>query len=78
MKAQKLFLYTILVLLCINSVKAQLINCNPDPNGEPWWCGNLKLTPEVIAKIQAIPIMTISPSSVSTLMATVVIRKRLL
>ena len=36
--------------------KAELINANPDPNGEPWYVGELSpITPELQAKWDAIP-----------------------
>jgi hypothetical protein len=32
-----------------------LRNVNPDPNGEPWLVGGMKVTPEVLEKIESIP-----------------------
>lgn len=64
MKTHKLFLFIIILHLCLGNINAQLINCNPDPNGEPWWGGNMRITPEVIAKMQAIPIMTLSGTAI--------------
>jgi hypothetical protein len=32
-----------------------LRNVNPDPNGEPWLVGSMKVTPEVLEKIESIP-----------------------
>jgi len=32
----------------IMKANAQLVNCNPDPNGDPWWGGDLpEITPEI-------------------------------
>ena len=40
---------------------AQLINCNPDPNGEPWWAGDLpEITPEIQAELDAIPLLEVT------------------
>lgn len=48
-------------------VSAQLINMNPDPNGEPWWAGGLpEITPEIQAELDAIPMLTLSSKSLST------------
>jgi len=48
------------------SASAQLINCNPDPNGEPWWAGGLpEITPEIQAELDAIPILTLTSQSES-------------
>jgi len=44
-----------LSLFLIISVKAQLINVNPDPNGEPWYIGNFRtLTQEELSSIRTI------------------------
>lgn len=41
-------------------VNAQLINCNPDPNGNPWWAGGIpEATPEIQAYLDAIPQLTL-------------------
>lgn len=46
---------------------AQLINCNPDPNGEPWWAGGVPpITPERQAELDAIPQFVFSPQSYAT------------
>ena len=46
------------------NVNAQIINLNPDPDGEPWIAGDLpEITPEIQAKIDAIPEMVLSSIS---------------
>ncbi|MBS4013940.1 MAG: T9SS type A sorting domain-containing protein [Bacteroidetes bacterium] len=48
-------------------VSAQLINLNPDPNGEPWYAGGLpEITPERQAELDAIPLLTLTAKSLST------------
>lgn len=55
-----LFVFTFLWL----GTHAQLVNVNPDPNGDPWIVGVIpEITPEVQAKIDAIPEMTLSDIS---------------
>jgi hypothetical protein len=57
---------SVLLLLPFGIVSAQPIppdlgaapdvrNVNPDPNGEPWLVGGMKVTPEVLEKIKSIP-----------------------
>ena len=60
--------FSLMVLFAMfMSLNAQeLINCNPDPNGEPWIAGGLVVTPEIEAKLAAIPILRISPESEAT------------
>lgn len=53
-------------------VSAQLINVNPDPNGEPWWAGGLVITPEIQAELDAIPMLTMTTKSLATSLPTVV------
>ncbi|TVQ84792.1 MAG: hypothetical protein EA393_14185 [Bacteroidetes bacterium] len=54
-------------------VSAQLINMNPDPNGEPWWAGGIpEITPEIQAELDAIPILSLSTKSLSTPLPSVV------
>lgn len=53
--------------------KRQLINVNPDPNGDPWWAGGLsEITPEIQAELDAIPMLTLSTKSLSTPLPSVV------
>lgn len=45
-----------IILLIASLVSAELINVNPDPNGEPWWAGGWKMPDaEEMAKIEALP-----------------------
>ncbi|MFA7124238.1 MAG: hypothetical protein WC212_09370, partial [Candidatus Delongbacteria bacterium] len=48
---------TIILMIIIASFAfAELINMNPDPNGEPWWAGGWKNpTIEEKAQIDALP-----------------------
>ena len=48
------------------SVNAQLINANPDPNGEPWWARGYELTPEQQAELDALPELTLTEESLNT------------
>ncbi|PID26333.1 MAG: hypothetical protein CR982_10855, partial [Candidatus Cloacimonadota bacterium] len=41
---------------------AQIVNLNPDPNGDPWIAGDVpNITPEIQARMNAIPKMVLSP-----------------
>jgi hypothetical protein len=54
----KKIILIILVFLLLSSVSAELINNNPDPNGEPWYSADLpELTPEQQKKVDAIPVL---------------------
>ncbi len=67
-----------LLMLCLFTsvamqVSAQLINMNPDPDGEPWWAGGLpEITPEIQAELDAIPSLTLTSKSLSTPLPAVV------
>lgn len=58
------------VAVCLmGKANAQLINCNPDPNGEPWWAGGLpEVTSEIQAELDAIPPLVISSKSSATIL----------
>ena len=58
------------VAVCLmGKANAQLINCNPDPNGEPWWAGDLpEVTSEIQAELDAIPPLVISSKSSATIL----------
>ena len=46
MKNNIIILLSIFIALSLNT-NAQLINCNPDSEGEPWWAGgDIPLTEE--------------------------------
>jgi hypothetical protein len=55
-----------ILLLIISSLQVlgqKLINVNPDPNGEPWYAGNLRtLTVEDLRKIERTPKLTLPVS----------------
>lgn len=55
------FHFILILLLSFVQLPAQkLININPDPNGEPWYVGNLReLTPEDYRKIEQTPKLTL-------------------
>lgn len=66
MKKSILFLLTVFVVISVN---AQLTNLNPDPNGEPWWAGDLpEVTPAIQAHIDAIPFLVLSQASANTVL----------
>lgn len=49
-------------------VSAQLINVNPDPNGEPWWAGGYEITPEMQAEYDALPPLILTQKAISTVL----------
>jgi hypothetical protein len=53
---------TILLLaFCLSLSYAELVNLNPDPDGEPWWAGGVsEPSPEQMEKIKALPVITLS------------------
>lgn len=60
----KIYLISLFLALITLSVNAQIINMNPDPDGEPWIAGGLpEITPEIRARIDAIPEMVLSSVS---------------
>lgn len=62
----------LLALFTLN-VNAQIVNLNPDPDGDPWIAGDLpEITPEIQAKLDAIPEMTLSSISSTIELPTVV------
>lgn len=72
----KTFIRTISLCLAMSFTliaNAQLVNCNPDPNGEPWWAGDLpEITPEIQAELDAIPLLEVTTQSESTTLPSVV------
>jgi parallel beta-helix repeat protein len=51
-------------IICVFSLNAQIINLNPDPNGDPWIAGDLpEITPEIQAELDAIPEMILTDQS---------------
>ena len=52
-------LFTIIVVLLFALIaNAELINYNPDPDGDPWYAGGLSpLTPEQQQFVQTIPLL---------------------
>ncbi len=65
----KTLLSLILLLLSI-SLYAQIVNVNPDPNGDPWIAGDaLPMLPEVEADLH---IMQITPQSAAKTLPAVV------
>ena len=54
------------------SVNAQLVNINPDLNGEPWWVGGYELTPKQQAELDALPELTLTEASINTPLPSVV------
>ena len=61
--------FFLLLVILLSSIKAnaQLINCNPDPNGEPWIAGMLpEITPEIQSELNQIPILELNSKSSAT------------
>jgi hypothetical protein len=58
-KSSGLFVFCA-AIFCLSSVYADtnasqaVRNVNPDPNGEPWLVGSMKVTPEVLARVESI------------------------
>ncbi len=54
-------IFVIISILTAINVHAQLVNCNPDPQGEKWWAGgDIALTESEWAEI---PQLTLTPES---------------
>lgn len=65
----KIYLISLFFALITLSINAQIINMNPDSDGEPWIAGGLpEITPEIQAKIDAIPEMVLSSVSSNLLL----------
>jgi len=63
----KHFLTLMSFFIILIQIKAQ-ININPDPNGEPWIVGEAFVrSPEMQAKIDAIPQLILSSASDNTM-----------
>ncbi|MDP2424490.1 MAG: T9SS type A sorting domain-containing protein [Bacteroidales bacterium] len=60
----KIYLISLFLALFTLSINAQIINLNPDPDGDPWIAGGLpEITLEIQAKMDAIPEMVLSSIS---------------
>ncbi|MCF7859834.1 MAG: T9SS type A sorting domain-containing protein [Candidatus Cloacimonetes bacterium] len=69
----KIYLLSVLLALFTLSVNAQIINLNPDPDGEPWIAGDLpEITPKIQARLDAIPEMALSSISSTLVLPEVV------
>lgn len=64
---RKFLLFTLLFVFAM-SAKSQLINCNPDPNGKPWWAGGDMNTPEMLSELDSLPRLILTPESKSKLL----------
>lgn len=53
--------YILLLIAIITSLSyGELINMNPDPDGDPWWAGGVsEPTPELMERINALPVLTL-------------------
>ncbi|MBN1948215.1 MAG: hypothetical protein JW784_00565 [Candidatus Cloacimonetes bacterium] len=48
------------LFLTLYNIEASLVNLNPDPDGDPWWVGELRpLTSEDWQKLAAMPVLTL-------------------
>ncbi|MCD4820037.1 MAG: T9SS type A sorting domain-containing protein [Candidatus Cloacimonetes bacterium] len=57
---KKIVLVTLLICALV-VLSAELVNINPDPNGEPWMVGGIpEITPEIKQKLDKIPKLEIS------------------
>lgn len=63
MKRLFYFFYIYFVLGTTIAVNAQIVNCNPDPTGEPWIAGDIIITPEIEYKLSKIPLLNITEES---------------
>ncbi|MCX6235361.1 MAG: T9SS type A sorting domain-containing protein [Bacteroidetes bacterium] len=69
---KNLFTLILFGIFAINS-SAQIINANPDPNGEPWIIGKIpEYTPEYIQELDEIPELELTPISAQTPLPSVV------
>lgn len=69
MKTKMYFLGVLISTLTIN-LQAQIVNVNPDPNGEPWWVGDLIFpSPEII---ESVGFMQLTYESSQTMLPDVV------
>ncbi|MCD4697008.1 MAG: T9SS type A sorting domain-containing protein [Bacteroidales bacterium] len=60
------FIYAIALLMFSLQLNSQVMNINPDPNGDPWWTGDgVLLSPEEEALI---PELELTPESAATLL----------
>lgn len=60
-------LLTLWLLISLTmQISAQLVNMNPDPNGEPWWVGGYEITTEEEARLNALPALIPTSESLST------------
>ncbi len=62
--------FTLLLMLWLFTsialpVNAQIINANPDPNGEPWIVGGYEITPEVQAMYDSLSKLTLTDKALS-------------
>ena len=59
-RSSKFCLFAAILLLNIG-LSAQIVNCNPDPNGEPWIAGTLpEVTPEIQNELEQISELVIN------------------
>jgi hypothetical protein len=64
---KKILLLIILVIVARQFAYSQLINCNPDPDDDPWYAGGLpEITPEIHEVINAIPALVLTQASQQT------------
>ena len=70
MKGNLLKFFTICIFGYMTlGANAQVINCNPDPNGPPWWAGGLpEMTPEIQAEWDAFSHISINAKSTATVL----------
>ena len=60
----KYFFLLLLIFFWITLMNAQIVNLNPDPNGEPWITGGVpERTPEIQAILEAIPDLILTEES---------------
>jgi len=57
-------LLLLIVIICALTLNSQIVNINPDPNGDPWIAGDApEITPEIRARLDAIPEMILTEQS---------------
>ena len=43
---------------------SQIVNMNPDPNGDAWYAGGVPdLTPEIVERMNSIPELVLNPNA---------------
>ena len=61
---KRIIAFLFMNLILFTGLKAQIINLNPDKDGDPWYAGGIpEMTPEMEAYIDALPVLELSPEA---------------